>query len=221
MRNIYKWYADHLLRPFVQRRLNRSVVYSGYGLKLTIFPGVFHPGYFHSTKGLIDYVLQDNLEGKSLLELGCGSGLISMVCHKRGAIVTATDINPDAIETLKINMNENNLQFEVLVSDLFEKLNTRFFDYILINPPYYPKKPKQVAEYAWFCGTDFEYFRNLFEQLKERFSAESKILMVLSEYCDLNQIQRIAGSNDLALLSCHAYTKRWEKQIVYQLITKS
>ncbi len=47
------------------------------------------------------------LAGESILEIGCGLALASLVCHRRGSLVTASDIHPLAgaflLENLKLN----------------------------------------------------------------------------------------------------------------------
>ena len=53
-----------------------------------------HSSYFNSFKKL-------PLHGKIFLELGAGNGLISIYAAKKGAKVTATDINPVAVEFLR------------------------------------------------------------------------------------------------------------------------
>ena len=46
-------------------------------------------------------------EGESILEIGCGLALASLVCHRRGAMVTASDYHPLAgaflLENLRLN----------------------------------------------------------------------------------------------------------------------
>ena len=69
-------------------------------------PEVFHPGFFFSTRLLLKLYQTIAIAGKSFLEPGCGSGLISIYAAKKGAIVTATDINPVAIEFLKKNSRQ-------------------------------------------------------------------------------------------------------------------
>jgi predicted nicotinamide N-methyase len=45
--------------------------------------------------------------GENILEIGCGLALASLVCHRRGALVTASDIHPLAgaflLENLRLN----------------------------------------------------------------------------------------------------------------------
>jgi predicted nicotinamide N-methyase len=48
-------------------------------------------------------------EGESILEIGCGLALASLVCHRRGALVTASDIHPLAASFLLENLRLNGL----------------------------------------------------------------------------------------------------------------
>lgn len=45
--------------------------------------------------------------GEAILEIGCGLALASLVCHRRGALVTASDVHPLAgtflLENLRLN----------------------------------------------------------------------------------------------------------------------
>ena len=49
------------------------------------------------------------IEGKRVLELGCGLGLASLVVHRRGGDVTATDCHPLAASFLRENLELNGL----------------------------------------------------------------------------------------------------------------
>ena len=91
---------------------------------------------------------------------------------------------------------KNALPVQIINSNLFDKLHEKHFDYIIINPPYYPKAPKNDKQHAWFCGENFEYFEKLFEQLPS-YIEHSEVLMILSEDCDLEKISTIAQQYDL------------------------
>ncbi len=121
--------------------------------------------------------------------------MISIWAAKRGANVTATDISEKAIENIISNAETNHVDMEVVHSDLFESLPVIDFDYIVINPPYYPGKPKNEAEFAWYCGPGFEYFHRLFQGLGSYCGEKTQIMMVLSEDCDLKRIKEIAGGS--------------------------
>ena len=72
--------------------------------------------------------------GERILEIGCGLGLASLVCHRRGMDVTASDCHPLAGEFLAENLRLNGLgpmdyqhgqwgAFEALVTGCLEILN--------------------------------------------------------------------------------------------------
>ena len=163
-----------------------------------VHPDVFPPQLTFSTKVLLDFIKPLALENKSVLELGCGSGIISIYAATKGALVAATDINTTALEFLKKSAVENNVPIEILESNLFEKLENKSFDFIIINPPYYPKTPKSIQEKAWFCGENFEYFEALFFQLPNYIIATNEVYMILSQDCELKKIKAIALKNEIA-----------------------
>ncbi|WIV97914.1 class I SAM-dependent methyltransferase [Kinneretia aquatilis] len=53
--------------------------------------------------------LRPLVEGESILEIGCGLGLASLVSHRRGALVTASDCHPLAGHFLMENLRLNDL----------------------------------------------------------------------------------------------------------------
>ncbi len=186
-------------------------------LKLKILPGVFHPGFFFSTKFLISYLSKFDLNNKSLLELGAGSGMISVYCARRGAIVTASDISSSAIENIKLNSSLNNCNVSIVHSDLFDSIPNHEFDFIIINPPYFPKDPKNESECAWYCGSKFQYFEKLFKQLIEFIKHSTTVLMVLSEDCDIKSISSIAGKNNIEMKLKESKKFFTEMNFIFQL----
>ncbi len=52
---------------------------------------------------LANLMLTYEIEGKRILELGCGLALASMVLNLRGANITATDYHPEVASFLKYN----------------------------------------------------------------------------------------------------------------------
>lgn len=198
-----KSFIKKLLFPILKSVYNiytsKERNYSYKGINVKVMPGVFHPGFFFSTKILLEYISRFDLLKRTVLELGAGSGLISIYCAKQNAIVTASDINPTSIKNILKNAELNNVKLEVIESDLFDKIEMRKFDFIIINPPYFPKNPGNEEELAWFCGNDFQYFKKLFSQLKDYKTEETIVLMILSEDCDLQRITSIANENHFSM----------------------
>lgn len=193
--------------------------YSFKELKLVVYPGVFHPGFFISTKFLISQIDKFNLKGKQLLELGAGSGMISVYCAKHGAVVTASDISFSALENIKTNALLNDCNINIIHSDLFDSIPKQQFDYIIINPPYFPKNPVNESEYAWFCGNEFQYFEKLFRQIEEFLYPQTTALMVLSEDCDIKKIKAIAYKNNVEMKLLESKKFIGEQNFIFQLYT--
>lgn len=57
------------------------------------------------------------LKGKTVLELGCGLALPSIVAAKLGARVTAIDFHPDVPKLLETNCTQNGVQVEFALKD--------------------------------------------------------------------------------------------------------
>jgi release factor glutamine methyltransferase len=217
MRNIVKYLVRHTYKPVLEKYLSQTRKYSYKGIRLEIPAGVFHPGFFFSTKFLLNHIRHEQFTDQSVLELGAGSGLISIYAASKGAIVTATDINPVAVSCLKKNMSDNKVSLDVLQSDLFTDIPIRPYKFILLNPPYYKKDPNSFSEYAWYCGMNGEYFHNLFASLDHYLGNGSKVFMVLCEGCDLEMIEDAAAGCDFNL-ECVATGSRFlEKHYIYHI----
>jgi release factor glutamine methyltransferase len=212
-----KYIVGSTWQPLLRKYLSKTRRYRYKNIRLQVPSSVFHPGFFFSTHLLLDQIKTWSLQNKRLLEPGAGSGLISIYAAQRGAIVTATDINPAAIECLKENSRENNVQIDILRSDLFDEIPPQLFDIIVINPPYYKKDPESFSDYAWNCGSNGEYFTKLFTRLKEYIHSETKILMVLCDGCDLQMINEMAGKNGYRLELVLSKRNMIEKNFIYSI----
>lgn len=192
-------------------------MYNYGNIRLEIPPQVFHPGFFFSTRLLLRYISALSLEGQRFLELGAGSGLISIYAAKNRATVTATDINPVAVECLRTNNDQNKVKSEIILSDLFDRIPEQSFDIIAINPPYYKKQPKTIADHAWYCGENGEYFEQLFIKLGKYIHKNSIVLMVLSEECDIKMISEIASGHNFYMQKKITKKSAWEYLYIYQI----
>ncbi len=85
--------------------------------------------------------------GSRLLEVGAGSGLLSMTAARAGARVVATDRNPAALRALRARALAESLDVEVVRTDLARGLGR--FDRVLANPPYLPTRPEQRDPDPW------------------------------------------------------------------------
>jgi release factor glutamine methyltransferase len=213
-RIFFKFFWLPIYRYKAMRIIREESSYEYANIKLHIPPEVFHPGIFFSTPIFIDFLEKENFQEKKTLDIGTGSGLIAIFTAKKGAISTAIDINPKAVKTASQNAIHNEVKVEVLESDLFEKLPLQQFDYLLINPPYYPKKPQNISENAFFAGENLEYFEKLFFGMKPYLAKDAKIWMILSEDCDFEKISLIAKKQNFSIEKIHQCHKWGEELFV-------
>jgi 16S rRNA (guanine1207-N2)-methyltransferase len=111
--------------------------YSGGG-KLTYLtkPGIFAYRATDAGTALLAKHLP-SCEGKSVLDLGCGSGALSLAAFRLGAkAVLATDNSAIATACAERNFSLNGVPGKVLCSDLAEGASGDF-DLILTNPPFH------------------------------------------------------------------------------------
>ena len=108
------------------------------------------------------FLLAENLEikeGQKVLEIGTGSGLVSMYASLLTDDVTATDINYNALELAEKNFKLNNINtIKLEFGDLFEPVKDKKFDVILFNTPYLPTDSDDIINddlnYAFDGGLD-------------------------------------------------------------------
>ena len=108
------------------------------------------------------FLLAENLEikeGQSVLEIGTGSGIVSMYASLLTDDVTATDINYNALELAEKNFKINNIDtIKLEFGDLFEPVKDQKFDVILFNTPYLPTDSDDIINddlnYAFDGGLD-------------------------------------------------------------------
>jgi len=184
-----------ILRPlpwFLKWYLSKEREYRYEDLSIVVMPGVFHPGLFHSTTMLLQYIDTQLLTG-SFLEVGGGTGIVSILAARKGVDVVVTDISKKAVDNIHQNATKNSVSITIIQSDLFENMVEKKFDWIVVNPPYYPRKPDKEEDYAWYCGEQHEYFLKFFQGVNRFIKPESHIIMVLSEVCDLSTIYKIAS----------------------------
>lgn len=198
LRKSLKVAASLILVPTVRWYLRKKRSYSWRQIAISVHPGVFHPGFFSSTMFLLSFLEKQNLRQQSLLELGCGTGLISIFAAKGGARATASDLSVKAIENTRVNAHMNQADVTIVHSDLFQQITPTCFDWIIINPPYYARNPKDEADLAWYCGENFDYYKRLFAGIRTYMHRSTQVIMVLTKGCDIQAITNLAQASGLS-----------------------
>ncbi len=95
-----------------------------------------------SARGLASYLTEisrDALDGKSVLELGCGLAIPSMIAAKRGANVVSADFHPLVPSFLSRNLELNDL---------------RTIKYLQVN---WETENPDLPQFDWVIGSDILY----------------------------------------------------------------
>lgn len=122
-----------------------------YDPSLTIMedPDVYPP----SEDSILFIESLDVTPGQHMLEIGCGSGVVSIHCAKNGCHVVCGDINPKAVELAERNAEANGVDIDVRATDVYSNIEGRF-DRILFNLPYLPVDEEGLLAKAWSGGED-------------------------------------------------------------------
>lgn len=118
-------------RPYSVKLLDKMFI---------VYPKVFSPKYFNDTEFFAREVSLHLHQGDEFLEIGSGTGIITIFAVLRGAKrAIATDINPEAVKNTKENAKIHRLDhlIEVRNGDVFKPLKpTEKFDSIFWNIPF-------------------------------------------------------------------------------------
>jgi ribosomal protein L11 methyltransferase len=88
---------------------------------IVLDPGqAFGTGDHPTTRLCLELLEQLDLTGKSVADIGCGSGILAIAAAKLGAVsVVASDLDPLAVEVTRENMARNDVDFHVDTAEGF------------------------------------------------------------------------------------------------------
>jgi methylase of polypeptide subunit release factors len=83
--------------------------------------------------------LIDHYEPDRLLDMGCGTGIVTLMAARKGVDVISVDREPRALLNLRESLRINDLNARLLLSDLYEGIPRSYLyilDMAIFNPPY-------------------------------------------------------------------------------------
>ncbi|SOE58966.1 Methyltransferase small domain-containing protein [Streptomyces sp. OV198] len=110
-------------------------------------PGVYRPQ--HDTRLLARALCREGVApGSQVLDLGTGTGALSVAAARLGARVTAVDISWRAVLTARVNALAARQRIVVRRGDLTDAVPGRLFDLVVSNPPTSPPPPTACPDEA-------------------------------------------------------------------------
>lgn len=133
---------DEFLKIVEKRKQNYPLQYifgkwEFYGLELFVDESALIPRF--ETEILVDEILKLDCKKDKILDIGCGSGAISLALadNLRKSQIYGIDISKEAINLSKRNKEKLNLKnVKFYESDIFSNVKEKNFDIIVSNPPY-------------------------------------------------------------------------------------
>ncbi|MDW5563988.1 MAG: HemK2/MTQ2 family protein methyltransferase [Methanomassiliicoccus sp.] len=154
--------------------------------------------------------------GTRALEMGCGTGLISCHLAAEGAVLTAADVNPRAVECTRANLGRNNLPGEVVESDLFSEV-AGTFDLMVFNPPYLSVEEEGLLERAWAGGKEgVDVLVPFLEGARPRLRPGGRIVLLLSSEMERPALDKTLNSFTRRRLGSrrYFYEELWVEELV-------
>lgn len=168
-------------------RKEHSFRFSGWTYTFMTDHGVFSKTKVDAGTEIFLKTLENEDITGSVLDLGCGYGVIGIVLKKIKPFlaVTSVDVNPRAVELTELNADVNHVQIQACVSDGFKMINNTF-DSVVMNPPI--RAGKKVI-YELFAGA-YEHLNDngsLYIVIRRQQGAESAFdyLNNLFDNCDV------------------------------------
>jgi len=106
-----------------------------YPLELIVQPRMaFGTGHHATTYLILEKLLKTDLKGQSVLDMGCGTGILAILASKLGAgPVKAVDIDPNSVENTIVNCKVNQTNEIVVLEGTMASVAEATFDIIIAN----------------------------------------------------------------------------------------
>lgn len=135
------WEAGHEITAFGIDDLTVAPIWDATPADIRLDPSVIFGSGFHPTTRmclamLLKYLSAPELQHHTMLELGCGTGLLAIAAAQRGVEkITAVDYNSLACELATENAERNNVKEKICVEqrDLLEGLPDTKVDIVVAN----------------------------------------------------------------------------------------
>lgn len=138
--------------------------------------------------------------GERVLEIGCGSGVVSVHCAANGCEVVAGDINPRAVATARETARLCGVSMDVVETDVYSAIDG-MFDTIVFNLPYLPVDEEGLLAKAWSGGPDgLGPLPELLSGSDAHLNESGRIVIVVSSLMDGHALEQALEGWDVRVI---------------------
>jgi methylase of polypeptide subunit release factors len=191
------------------------------GMRFKVLPGVFSPRYSHAP----DFITENWQipQGASVLDLGCGSGIMGLYALYCGAgSLVAVDSNPRACQNAQLNAVELGFgsKTKVLEGNAYAPLGKdEKFDVIVLTPPYWNKAASNPLEAAFF-DEGYRFLSASVSGAAAHLKLSGKVFLGFSDQGDLARLAQLLQQSGLfirRLLLQRPTMRSGHTRILYEL----
>jgi len=166
-------------RLFRAERHGRVVIERIDGADILVLPSVLNPFLFRTGPLLARAVANEIHSGARVLDMGSGSGIVSVLAARAGAEVWAVDANPEAVRATKASAAMNGFHVDARRGDLFAPLGEERFDLIAFNPPFFerPSPGSSGIELALYDGPGLPTLSRFLDEAHAHLTERGAILI--------------------------------------------
>lgn len=163
------------------------------GKEILVAPSVYKP--LEQEQRLAD----NCLPGSRVLDLGCGTGVVTVFAAATVDEVVAADISPGALENTRRNCDTHGITNAIVLhSDMFSAVEG-CFDLIITHPPYFQVEMRgDDSQFA----TSVTFLEVLFKETKN-YLADGGRLVVQYPECQRQRLEQLAKEGGLRMVVSH------------------
>ena len=140
----------------------------------------------------------ETLGASSVLDLGCGTGILALIASRFADKVIGVDLDPRAVACARRNAALNgvaNVRF--LVGDSYAPVAGQQFDLIISNPPFYPVSEIAHALVPLCVAAENPLLDALILGMPKHLKPGGQALFVTSSLSDNHHVERLLRRNHL------------------------
>jgi release factor glutamine methyltransferase len=187
------------------------------GLDLWIPESVLPPAMFRTGPLLARAVI--DRAPKNVLDLGTGSGIVSIAAAREGIAATALDLNPAAVRAAQVNAMLNQVVIDARESDLFSALSAQErFEIIAFNPPFFEGSSGGALRLALSDGPGLPTFDRFLGGARAHLETNGAILIAGSTNGALGRVRELYRAHGYRFFE-GASKERLSERLVIDVLT--